>query len=578
MSNISHIENELWKSADSLRAMSNLWLQQFAEPVLGVIFLKFADMRFQEVDKELKAEQEKNAWPRWPRPLSKADYLAKGVVYLTEEAQYQYLLDLPESVNLWEALNDAMKLIEEHNPSLSWILSKSFHKLSKNIKDNNQIIQWLLKTFNSKKMNSLEWDVFGNIYEYFLGKFALADGQWSGEFFTPRSLVKLIIGIIEPFHWTIYDPACGSWWMFVQSLEYIKKHQDKTLTEATKDIAVYGQEKNETTVKIAKLSLAINGLDSSHIKEWNSFTADHHQALGKFDYVMANPPFNVKGVNKEAVQWNILYTHWVPSNDNANYLWIQMFWTTLSKRWRAGFVMANSASDARNSEATIREKIIREKAVDVMISVWPNMFYNVTLPCTLWFFDKDKVNTDRKDTVLFINAKEIFRQVDRAHREFTDEQLEYITRIAQLYRWEKVDAFDGYIAMQKKMIQKEIEESKVLLDESKDKDEKKFLQTEISTLEERLTIADSLLESYNIQFSKWYDDVPGLCKVATLEEIESNSRSLNPWRYTWVASTEDEDFDFEATMTDLHTEFQELTREAHEIEKKIVENMDNILT
>ena len=218
--------------------------------------------------------------------------------------------------------------------------------------------------------------------------------------------------------------------------------------------------------------------------------------------------------------------------------------------------MANSASDARNSEATIREKIIREKAVDVMISVWPNMFYNVTLPCTLWFFDKDKVNTDRKDTVLFINAKEIFRQVDRAHREFTDEQLEYITRIAQLYRWEKVDAFDSFIAMLKEIIKNDIEESKVLLDESKDKDEKKFLQTEISTLEERLTIADTLLESYNIQFNEWYDDVPGLCKVATLEEIESNSRSLNPWRYTWVASTEDEDFDFERTMTDYILSFK----------------------
>jgi type I restriction enzyme M protein len=293
---------------------------------------------------------------------------------------------------------------------------------------------------------------------------------------------------------------------------------------------------------------------------------------------MANPPFNVKWVNKDAVQWNDLYSYWIPSTDNANYLWIQMFRTTLSSKWRAGFVMANSASDARNSESTIREQMIRENAVDVMISIWPNMFYNVTLPCTLRFFDKYKVHTPRKDTVLFVNAKDIFRQVDRAHREFTDEQLEYITRIVQLYRWEEIDSFDTYIASQKVAIQEEIAESQELLDESKDNEEKKFLTTEISTLEERLTIADDLLEHYTNQFNEWYEDIAGLCKVATLEEIENNSRSLNPWRYTWVASTEDPDFDFEATMTELHEEFQTLTSEAHEIEKKIVENMDVILS
>lgn len=577
MSNISHIENELRKSADALRANSNLGLQAYAEPVLGIIFLKFADMRFQQAHEELQASQSSTS-VRWPRPLTKEDYIAKWVIYLPSQARYQYLLDLPESANLWESINEAMKMIEKENSSLAGILSKAFHKLSKDVSENNQIISWLLKTFNSKKMNSLKGDVFGNIYEYFLWKFALADGQWSGEFFTPRSIVKLIISTIEPFHGTIYDPACGSWGMFVQSLEYIKEHQHKTLTEASKDIAVYGQEKNETTVKIAKLNLAINGLDGSHIKEWNSFTTDHHQSLGQFDYVMANPPFNVKGVNKDMIQENPLYAYWLPSTDNANYLWIQMFRKTLSKKWRAGFVMANSASDARNSESDIRASLIRENAVDVMIAVWPNMFYNVTLPCTLRFFDRAKAQNDRKNKVLFINAKDIFRQVDRAHREFTDEQITYITRIIQLYRNEDIESFEDYITKQKVSIQSEIEESIALIQESKDNDEKKFLQNEISSLEERLLIAEQLLSAYNAQFAYGYADVAGLCKIATLDEIEKNSRSLNPGRYAGVANNDDADFDFQATMSALHEEFQVLTSESHELEKKIVENIEVILS
>lgn len=578
MSNISYIENDLWNSADSLRANSNLWLQSYAEPVLGIIFLKFADMRFQEIHQQLLTEHEEQAWPRWSRPITKEEYTMNGVIFLPQEAQYNYLLDLPESANLWDALNTAMKLIEQENPSLNGILSKSFHKMSKNVKENNHILIWLLKTFNSWKMNSLKGDVFGNIYEYFLGKFALADGQWSGEFFTPRSIVKLIISIIEPFHGTIYDPACGSGWMFVQALEYIKEHQHKTATEASKDLAVYGQEKNETTVKIAKLNLAINGLDWSKIKEWNSFYADHHKSLGQFDYVMANPPFNVKWVNKDKIQWSKLYSYGVPSTNNANYLWIQMFRTTLSPKGRAGFVMANGASDARNSESDIREQMLRENAVDAMIAVWPNMFYNVTLPCTLRFFDKDKQNTERKDTVLFINAKHIFRQVDRAHRELTNEQIAYVTRIVQLYRGEEIEAYSAYTENQKWRITQEIQETKDLLAESWDNDEKKFLQTEIATLKERLTIADDLLKTYEENFVDWYEDIAWLCKVATLEEIENNGRSLNPGRYTGVASTEDGDFDFEETMTSLHEEFQELTSDAHEIEKKVIDNVNNLLS
>lgn len=577
MSNISHIENELRKSADALRANSNLWLQAYAEPVLGIIFLKFADMRFQQVHEELTRAQVATS-ARWPRPLTKEDYIAKGVIYLPEQARYQYLLHLPESENLWATINEAMKLIEQENSSLAGILSRSFHKLSKDVAENNAIISGLLKTFNSKKMNTLQWDVFGNIYEYFLGKFALADGQWSGEFFTPRSIVKLIISVIEPFHGTIYDPACGSWGMFVQALEYIKEHQHKTLTEASKDLAVYGQEKNETTVKIAKLNLAINGLDGSHIKEWNSFTTDHHNSLEQFDYVMANPPFNVKGVNKDMIQENPLYAYWLPSTDNANYLRIQMFRKTLNTTWRAGFVMANAATDARGTEADIREKLIREHAVDVMIAVWPNMFYNVPLPCTLRFFDRAKATTPRKDTVLFINAKDIFRQVDRAHREFTEEQIAFIGRIVQLYRGESVWSFAEYITNQKTLIQAEINESKTLLAESKDSEEKKFLSNEITSLEERLRIAEGLAEQYATHFESWYADVAWLCKVATRDEIVKNSRSLNPGRYAWVAKNDDADFDFQATMSALHEEFQVLTSESHELETKIVENTEKILS
>lgn len=577
MSNILHIENELWKAADALRANSNLGLQSYAEPVLGIIFLKFADMRFHQVHAELEEEHQASAWPRWPRPITKDNYLSKWVIFLPDTARFQYFLDLPESANLWEVMNDAMKAIETENSSLAGILPKWFHKLSKNIEHNNTILIWLLKTFNSDKMNNLKGDVFGNIYEYFLGKFALADGQGSGEFFTPRSIVKLIVSIIEPYHGKVFDPACGSWGMFVQSLEYIKEQQHKTLTEASKALMVYGQEKTEATVKIAKLNLAINGLDGSYIKEWNSFYTDHHDSVGKFDYIMANPPFNVKWVNKDAVQWDARFAHGVPSTDNANYLRIQLFRTALSEQGRSGFVMANSASDARHSEASIREQLIRDHAVDAMIAVWPNMFYNVTLPCTLRFFDKNKTNTDRKDTILFINAKDIFRQVDRAHREFTDEQITYLSRIVQLYRWEELPSFAEYIATQKDAISTEITESEELLASSRDSDEKKFLQSEISTLRERLTIADQLLGQYDKNFSDGYQDIAGLCKAASIEDVESNGWSLNPWRYTGVASNDDEDFDFEETMTALHQEFQELTSEAHEIEKEIVKNTEEIL-
>ncbi len=283
-----------------------------------------------------------------------------------------------------------------------------------------------------------EGDTFGKIYEYFLGNFARAEGQKGGEFFTPTSLVKLIVEIIEPYHGRIFDPASGSGGMFVQSAEFIKAHKNNPSVE----ISVYGQERVDETRHLCLMNLAVHAL-SGDIRQGNSYYEDLHGSLGKFDFVMANPPFNVDRVDKEKIKDDPRFPFGMPKADNANYLWIQLFYSSLKPKGRAGFVMANSAADARQSEMEIRKKLLQARAVDVMIAIGPNFFYTVTLPCTLWFFDRGKAKTDRKDKVLFIDARHIFRQMDRAHRKFSPKQIEFIANIARLYRGEKPELVAG---------------------------------------------------------------------------------------------------------------------------------------
>lgn len=544
----------LWDSANNLRTNSSLSLKQFSEPVLGLIFLKFADLKF-EITKQILEKEQKENEEKFGRskPISDKDYKAKWVIYLPDNARFSYILSQPEWADTWKLLNEAMKDIEEHNQELKWILPKSYTWLP------NNILVDLLKTFNAIP-NDIEWDVFGMIYEYFLWKFAIWEWQWGWEFFTPTSLVKLIVNIIEPFSGRILDPACGSGWMFVQSADFIKQNH-----KSTSNVAIYWQEKTADTIKIAKMNLALHGL-SWDIKEWLTHQIDHHDSIGKFDFIMANPPFNMSKIDKEKIKDDKRYLYWLPSNDNWNYLWIQIFASCLNSNWRAGFVMANSASDARSSEAEIRKNLIQNNIVDVMVSVWPNMFFNVILPCTLWFFDKQKINTPRKDTILFLDIKHIFRQIDRAHRDLTEEQIDYIASIVKLYRSEEVN-FDKYIKSQINTIQSEIGE----FGNSKEEQQAKSLT------EERLKIAKYLEINWQENFAKGYIDIKWLCKIANIEEIEKQWYSLNAGRYVWVAEWVADDYVFEERLEELNEEFVILTNEAHELEKSIFENIGALL-
>ena len=578
MSNIKLIENDLRKVANNLRTNSQLWLQQFSEPVLGLVFLKYADIKFWFADTIIQEELAKSAWPRWPRQAQKDDYLAKNVIYLPTWCRYADALNQPISNDMGEIMNGIMRRIEEENPDIKGILPKTYHTLHNDVQTNNDLIFSLLKAFNSEMMNNLKGDVFGNIYEYFLGEFALAEWQWWGEFFTPRSLVKLLVNILEPISGTIYDPACGSWGMFVQSFDFAKLRHDNDDIETLKSLRTYGQDKNESYVKLCKLNLAIHGI-TWPVTQWVSYYDNPYESKGKFDFVIANPPFNISEIDTKKLENNDIYDYGIPSVNNANYLWIQLFLNSLNPTGRAWFIMGNNASDARNSEEIIRSKMIQDGVVDVMIAVWPNMFYNVTLPCTLWFFDKRKKQSDRKDKVLFINAKSIFRQIDRAHREYTEEQIAYMTHIVNLYRWETTVDFVAYLASQSTNIKAEIAELTTTLETTrKNTDEFKSITESLKELNDRLVINAKLKTEYETNFAGTYHDILWLCKVATIEEIGNNSRSLNPWRYTWVVKDDTSDEDLKEKFTSAYMEFVELSSQAKELETTIVANGQDLLS
>lgn len=517
--NHSEIEKRLWESADELRANSKLKSSEYSVPVLGLIFLRYADHKFAAAEKQLAGKGTAR------RSISKEDYQAKGVMYLPPHARFSKLLALPEGENIGKAINEAMKAVEAENEELKGVLPKTFSRIE------NSTLVSLLKTFSEIPMD-VEGDAFGKIYEYFLGNFARAEGQKGGEFFTPTSLVRLIVEIIEPFHGRIFDPACGSGGMFVQSAGFVKAHKNNPSDE----ISIYGQEKVEETRHLALMNLAVHAL-SGDIRQGNSYYEDLHKSLGKFDFVMANPPFNVDKVDKEKIKDDPRYPFGMPRADNANYLWIQLFYSSLNAKGRAGFVMANSAADARQSEMEIRKKLLQTHAVDVMIAIGPNFFYTVTLPCTLWFLDKGKAKSDRKDRVLFIDARHIFRQMDRAHRKFSPKQIEFVANIVRLYRGDKPE----FAAVD---------------DEDYPGTDPDLKQT----------------------FPKLkYADVAGLCKVATLSEIESQDWSLNPGRYVGVAEKGADDFDFAEKLEELNEELEVLNSEARELEDRIAMNAAKLL-
>ncbi len=369
------IEKRLWSAADQLWANSSLKPSEFSPPVLGLIFLRYADHKFSLAESELAKAP---AAPSGRHKIGKVDYQAKGILYLPDDARFSKLRNIPEGEDLGKAINDAMKSIETQNEELRDILPKTYQRI-----DNATLVE-LLRILGSIPMN-IEGDAFGKIYEYFLGNFAMKEGQKGGEFFTPTSLVKLIVEVIEPFHGLIYDPACGSGGMFVQSARFVENHKKNPNTE----ISIYGQEKVADTIRLCKMNLAVHGL-SGDIREGNTYYEDLHDSLGKFDFVMANPPFNVSGVDKEKIKGDLRFSLGMPTTNIANYIWIQAFHSALNEKGRAGFVMANSAADARGAELEIRKKLIKSGVVDTMVSIGPNFFYTVTLQCTLWFFDKAK--------------------------------------------------------------------------------------------------------------------------------------------------------------------------------------------
>src|SRR3989441_2177932 len=523
------LEKRLWDAADQFRANSGLKAGQYSTPVLGLIFLRFAEARFAK----RRAELEKaGASPR--RGISRIDdpkaYMAEGVLYLTPSARFDYLLQRPEGSNVGRAVNEAMADIEKHNPQLAGVLPRNYQIF------NGTLLKEVLKKVSEIPV-SLDYDAFGRIYEYFLGEFARTEGQKGGEFYTPAPIVRLMVEILEPFHGRILDPACGSGGMFVQSARFVAEHQKNPADE----LSIHGIEKTDETGRLCRLNLAVHGLegDIRHGGNVNSYYDDPHDATGRFDFALANPPFNVNAVDKERLKDSVgpgrRFPFGLPRTDNANYLWIQLFYSSLNDKGRAAFVMANSASDARASELEIRKQLIQSRAVDAVVAVGPNMFYTVTLPCTLWFLDRGKQRTPRADSVLFLDARHIYRQIDRAHRDWTEAQIGFLANVVRLYRGENPDfTFGG--------------------DEAEAK----------------------LKEVFGKKLN--FSDVPGLCKAATIKEIEAQGWSLNPGRYVGVAPGEEiSDEDFNQQLETLNEELEALNAQARELEQTIARNVADIL-
>lgn len=501
---LAKVRATLWAAADELRANSKLTPGQYRDPVLGLVFLAYAENRFEAV----RGEIESKATTRNPATI--ADFKAKSVLFVPDESRLSRLVELPEGEDVGKAVNEAIKALEEANPELKDVLPRGYQKLER-----PTLIE-LLRLF-APLPTQLEGDAFGFIYEDFLSNFAAQEGKGGGEYFTPYSIVRLIVEILEPFQGRVFDPACGSGGMFVQCAKFVERHHES----ATRNLSVFGAEKTDDTVPLAKMNLALHGL-TGDIRQANSYYEDPHEAVGAFDYVMANPPFNVDKVKKEQLAGDQRFPFALPKADNGNFLWIQQFYAALSAKGRAGFVMANSAGDAGHSEKDIRKQLIDSGAVDVMLAISSNFFYTVTLPVTLWFLDKAKVGTPREDTVLFLDARDMYQQVDRAHRDFKPEQIEFLANVVRLYRGEDVQTAEG---------------SDVQLKE-------------------------------NFPDGK-YADVAGLCKVATRAEIEAQGWSLNPGRYTGTAVADESDVDFAGELERLYEEFTRLSDQAEGLRAKV---------
>ncbi len=453
MINIRKLEDELWESADLLRAGSKLTSNQYCMPVLGLIFLRYAYSRFKLVEAEVLKDRPVRAGR--VLPVEAGDFISRSALFLPKEAQYSYLVELPSDVSsagikningetmssLGEVVNNAMELVEQQSEQLRGVLPKDYTMFS------DELLSELLRIFNNSALDDVGGDIIGRIYEYFLNKFAKNVAQDDGVFFTPKSLVKMIVNVLAPTRGTLLDPACGSGGMFVQTGDFV----EHSGMRANNTMTFFGQEKVEYNAKLCLMNLAVHGL-TGVIKsgdEANTFYHDAHNLEGSCDYVMANPPFNVDKVKAESAQNAGRLPFGLPAVNknkeigNANYLWISYFYAYLNEHGRAGFVMASSATDSQSKDKDIREKLVQTGHVDVMISVGNNFFYTKSLPCTLWFFDKGK-REELLDKVLFIDARNYYTVVDRTLNEWSEWQLKNLNAIVWLYRGE-TDKYESLI-------------------------------------------------------------------------------------------------------------------------------------
>lgn len=612
--NIRKLEADLWESADLLRAGSKLTSSQYCMPVLALLFLRYAYSRFKMVEAELL----KNRPSRGGRvmPVEPSDFAAKSALYLPREAQFDYLVNLPDNQPLGEAVNHAMTLVEGQSEQLTGILPKSYTMFS------DELLRELLRIFNNKTLDEIGGDVIGRIYEYFLSKFAKAVASDDGVFFTPKSLVKMLVNVLEPKQGIMLDPACGSGGMFVQTGDFVNAGGMNANTQMT----FYGQEKVEYNAQLCLMNMAVHGLNGRIISgdEANSFYHDAHNLAGKCNYVMANPPFNVDKVKAESASAAGRLPFGLPGVNaktkeigNANYLWISYFYAYLNDHGRAGFVMASSATDSANKDRDIREKLILTGDVDVMVSVGNNFFYTLSLPCSLWFFDKAK-RLENKNRVLFIDARNYYTVVDRTLNEWSEWQLKNLQAIVHLYRgeqdkykilireywnalsehaerhdnasWHDPDmTFDkalGVLNSEEAMYKEYIKDQQDTLKKTKGKKEKDELKAVIAaneaelayTLETKDMVNEAIWLTSKFGLDGEYQDVLGLCKIATTDEISEKNYSLTPGAYVGVAEVEDDGVDFNERMSEIHAELATLNAKANVLMSEIMKEWETLNT
>ena len=612
--NIRKLEADLWESADLLRAGSKLTSSQYCMPVLALLFLRYAYSRFKMVEAELL----KNRPSRGGRvmPVESSDFAAKSALYLPHEAQFDYLVNLSDDQPLGEAVNHAMTLVEEQSEQLTGVLPKSYTMFS------DELLRELLRIFNNKTLDEIGGDIIGRIYEYFLSKFAKAVASDDGVFFTPKSLVKMLVNVLEPKQGVMLDPACGSGGMFVQTGDFVNAGGMNANTQMT----FYGQEKVEYNAQLCLMNMAVHGLNGRIVSgdEANSFYPDAHNLAGKCDYVMANPPFNVDKVKAESASAAGRLPFGLPGVNaktkeigNANYLWISYFYAYLNDHGRAGFVMASSATDSANKDRDIREKLVLTGDVDVMVSVGNNFFYTLSLPCSLWFFDKAK-RLENKNRVLFIDARNYYTVVDRTLNEWSEWQLKNLQAIVHLYRGEQnkykslineywntlsehAERHDSYswqdrdmtfekalvvLNSEEAMYKKYIKDQQTALKKTKGKKDKDELKAVIASNEAELAVTLEAKDMVNEAIwltSKFglegeYQDVLGLCKIATIDEISEKNYSLTPGAYVGVAEVEDDGVDFHERMNEIHTELASLNKEANLLMSEIMKEWETLNT